>query len=103
MHIDNILNDSIFENNKEIKYSYRLVRENFLDGQAYGIEVERQDFFNNKLVYIERNEIRKISNNKSKVEWLLSLLNDNKVSPIHLVDILGNYVDEYVTDFKGTL
>ena len=52
---------------------------------------------------IERNEIRKISNSKTKVEWLLNLLKDNNVSPIHLVDILGSYVDEYVSDFKGTL
>lgn len=103
MHIDNILNDSIFDANKEMKYSYRLVRENFFGGQAYGIEVERQDFINNKLIFIERNEIRKISNTKSKVEWLLNLLNDNKVSPIHLVDVLGSYVDEYVSDFKDTL
>ena len=59
MHIDNILNESIFDSNKEMKYSYRLVRENFFGGQAYGIEVERQDFLNNKLIYVERNEIRK--------------------------------------------
>ena len=91
---------SIFDSNKEMKYSYRLIRENFFDGQAYGIEVERQDFLNNKLIYVERNEIRKISNTKGKVEGLLNLLSDNKVSPIHLVDVLGSYVDEYVTDFK---
>lgn len=103
MHIDNILNNSILDANKEMRYSYRLVRENFLDGQAYGIEVERQDFFNNELICIERNEIRKISNIKSKVEWLLNLLNDNKVSPVHLVEVLGSYVDEYVTDFKDAL
>ena len=70
MHIDNILNDSIFDSNKEMKYSYRLVRENFFGGQAYGIEVERQDFSNNKLIYVERNEIRKISNTKAKVATL---------------------------------
>ena len=103
MHIDNILNDSIFDSNKEMKYSYRLIRENFFDGQAYGIEVERQDFSNNKLIYVERNEIRKISNTKGKVEGLLNLLSDNKVSPIHLVDVLGSYVDEYVSDFKEAL
>lgn len=103
MHIDNILNQSLFENDKEIKYSYRLIREKFFNGQAYGIEVERQDFFKDKLVYIERNEIRRISNIKSKVEWLLNLLNDNMVSPIHIVDVLGSYVDDYVSDFKEAL
>jgi len=100
MHIENVLNNFTFEDNKEIKYIYRLVRENFFEGQAYGIEVERQDFLKDKLIYIERNEIRKVSNIKSKVDELLNILNDNKVSPIHLVDILGNYVDDYAADFK---
>ena len=103
MHIEEVLNNSIVYEKKQIKYSYKLFREKFLDGQAYGIEVERQDFLNDKLIYIERNEIRKISNVKSKVNGLLNLLNENTVSPIHLVDVLGSYVDEYVVDFKEAL
>ena len=51
MHIENVLNNFTFEDNKEIKYIYRLVRENFFEGQAYGIEVERQDFLKDKLIY----------------------------------------------------
>lgn len=100
MIIESVLNNNIVEDNKEIKYIYRLIREKFSGGQAYGIEVERQDFYGDNLLWIERNEIKRISNIKSKVETLLILLNNNKVSPIHLVDILGNYVDEYVMDFQ---
>lgn len=81
-------------------YNYRLTKENYLSGQAYGIEVERQDFVEGVLIKIERDEIRKISSIKEKVEDLLELIHRNKVSPIHIVDILGEYVDNYVIDFK---
>ena len=60
---------------KESRYAYRIISEDFYGGQAFGIEAERQDL-------------------------LLSLIHDNQVSPIHLVDILGEYVDEYVSDFN---
>jgi Family of unknown function (DUF6514) len=81
-------------------YNYRLTKENYLSGQAYGIEVERQDFVEGVLIKIERDEIRKISSIKEKVEDLLELIHRNKVSPIHIVDILGEYVDNYVIDFN---
>ena len=81
-------------------YNYRLTKENYLSGQAYGIEVERQDFVEGVLIKIERDEIRKISSVKEKVEDLLELIHRNKVSPIHIVDILGEYVDNYVIDFN---
>lgn len=81
-------------------YNYRLIKEDYLSGQAYGIEVERQDFVEGVLIKIERDEIRKISNVKDKVEDLLKIIHRNKVSPIHIVDILGEYVDNYVIDFN---
>lgn len=88
------------EDKTKIIYNYRLTKENYLSGQAYGIEVERQDFVEGILVNIERDEIRKISNIKEKVNNLLEIIHKNKVSPIHIVDILGEYVDNYVIDFN---
>ena len=29
------------------------------------------------------------------------MLYENQVSPIHLIDIIGEYVDEYVNDFTN--
>lgn len=81
-------------------YNYRLIKEDYLRGQAYGIEIERQDFVEGVLVKIERDEIRKISNIKEKVQGLLEIVHKNKVSPIHIVDILGEYVDNYLIDFN---
>ncbi|NLL30680.1 MAG: hypothetical protein GX258_06465 [Clostridiales bacterium] len=101
MYIENYLSGNVIkEENKEMRYYYRLIKEDFMNGHAYGIEAERQDFIEDKLVKIEREEIRKISNIKEKVEKLMYLLNDNLVSPIHMVDILGSYVDKYVSDFN---
>jgi len=33
----------------------------------------------------------------------MKLLNDNIVSPVHLIDIIGEYIDEYISDFDKEL
>ena len=48
---------------------------------------------------IERDSVEYISPALYKVNSLLSLLYNNNVSPVHLVDVIGEYVDEYVEDF----
>ena len=100
MYIVESLHSDMKVDDKECKYSFRMFKENFLDGQAFGIEVERQDFMEGNVVKIERDFISKISNNEEKVKDLLKLLCNYQVSPIHLVDILGEYVDNYVSDFN---
>ncbi|MBE6055058.1 MAG: hypothetical protein E7212_14385 [Clostridium sartagoforme] len=95
--------DSLYSNrkseDKEVKYSFRMIEENFKFGQAYGIEIERQDLIEGKVVNIERDIINIISNKEEKVKELLNLVYKHEVSPIHLVDILGEYADKYVSDF----
>ena len=66
----------------------------------YRIEVERQDIINGGLVNIERNSVNNISTDKEKVKRLFDLVSKNNVSPIHLIDVIGEYVDEYVSDFN---
>ncbi|MGL5380464.1 DUF6514 family protein [Clostridium sp.] len=87
------------EEDKEIRYIYRVTKEYFNESQAYGIEVERLDLKCGRVVNIERDGIRLISNNRFKVSELMRMLHKHQVSPIHLVDILGEYVDEYIYDF----
>ncbi|NMM62254.1 hypothetical protein HBE96_06050 [Clostridium sp. P21] len=67
--------------------------------QSYGIEVERQDFVDNKLMNIERDSVKSISTQRYKVHNLLKMLYDNLVSPIHLIEVLGENIDEYIVDF----
>ena len=92
-------------------YAYRLVKSNIsvsMDGkltkiQAYGIEIERQDITNDVVVRIQRDCVENISPQRYKVKNLLKLLYDNTVSPIHMIDILGEYIDEYTNDFDEIL
>lgn len=81
-------------------YQYRIIETKYNEVNTYGIEIERKDFNNYVLINIERNSIEKISYYLEKVRELLSILYKNEVSPIHLVDIIGEKVDEYVSEFK---
>jgi hypothetical protein len=88
-------------------YFYRLTKGNItlpLDGekfdvQSYGIEIERQDSCYGKIINIERDSVSSISPQRHKVHNLLKMLHDHVVSPIHLIDVLGEYIDEYIIDF----
>ena len=93
------------------KYFYRLIKSSFpttlhdekVNVVCFGIEVERHDIINNCIAKIERESIDKISPYRYKVHNLLKLINDNVVSPIHLIDVLGEYVDEYILDFNDSI
>ena len=100
MYIIDTLYSYIKVENKEIKYSFRMTKEKLNLGQAFGIEVERQDLIEGKVIQVERDFIKRISNKEEKVKELLNLLHTYQVSPIHLVDIIGEYVDNYVYDFN---
>ena len=90
-------------------YNYRLTRghismnlkcENMIV-QTYGIEIERQDFVNGIMVNIERDGVGNISPQRHKVHNLLRMLHEGGVSPIHLIDVLGEYIDSYIIDFDS--
>ncbi len=100
MYIVNSLYSNFKSDNKESQYYFRMTKKDFDFGQAFGIEIERQDLIEGEVVRIERDSINKISNKEEKVKELLNLVHKNQVSPIHLVDILGEYVDRYVSDFN---
>lgn len=97
------------ESVEKIKYNYfyRLLKGNVfiscetdtVEVQSYGIEIERQDVVNGELVNIERDCVKNISPDRDKVHNLLELLYNHEVSPIHLIDVIGDYIDEYIIDF----
>lgn len=99
------------EGDKECNYYYRLLKDEVtlnyggesVEVQAYGIEIERQDRIDGNIINIERDYIKCISPQRYKVHKLLKLLYNNTVSPVHLVDILGDYIDEYIIDFDKKL
>lgn len=87
-------------NNVEMRYSYKLTECNFNNVQAYGIAIERMDYKNCIKVNSLVEEVKLISPNKEKVKNLLYTLYNAEVSPLHLIDIIGECVDESVNDFK---
>lgn len=110
MLIVEALSKNEYDNNTKYEYSYRLIKSNVkllqMDSaeiESYGIEVERRDIVNDKLVKIERDSVKNISPHMCKVSKLLNMLYANTVSPIHLIDVLAEYIDEYVIDFDKIL
>lgn len=103
----------VVENELRYNYIYRLVKSNlnvYIKGQlteieVYGIEVERQDIISGMITNIERDCVKTISPKKEKVFDMLKILSSNFVSPIHLIDIVGTYIDvcaeEFDEDFRN--
>ena len=79
----------------EFNYCYRLTRSTYRGIPVYGIEIERKDYIGIKNINLERDRIDMISYEKHKVKDILMNLYKNKLSPIHLVDIIGYYADEF--------
>lgn len=76
------------------KYYYRLTNTLFNNKNTYGLEVEKQDFIEDQLNKIERESLPIISTERNKVQAMFELLYKNVVSPIHVIDILGEEIDE---------
>jgi hypothetical protein len=96
--------------NIDCHYFYRVIKDKIcLDEecitsvQSYGIEIERQDYKEDILVSLERESISNISPHSYKVKRLAKILYDGNVSPIHLVDIVSEKIDEYIQDFETVL
>jgi hypothetical protein len=79
------------------------IKEDYVEVQAYGIEVERQDVTSKGIVKIEKEYLKGITPQRHKAHNLMRLLYQNTVSPIHLLDILEDYIDDYVIDFNEEL
>lgn len=89
------------EEQKRSVYYYRVVKGVKMGVQAYGIEIERLDMEGEDIINIERDSVECISPQPHKVYDLLNILYNNLVSPLHLVDIIGEYVDSYIVDFDN--
>jgi hypothetical protein len=83
----------------EMQYVYKLTKGEYNEKEAYGIKVERKDIVNGEVINMVSDEVKIISNLKDKVRCILEKLSINEVSPIHLVDIIGEEVDNCVFDF----
>ena len=87
-------------NGIERKYEYKLTKCLIGNDEVFGIEVQRIDYKADLIIDSFKDSVELISPIKDKVINLLRMLYENQVSPIHLIDIIGPFVDEYVNDFK---
>ncbi|WP_026883730.1 DUF6514 family protein [Clostridium akagii] len=108
MYIMDTLSKSLKDDDVERRYEYRVIRSSFKSNnygeegiQSYGIEVERKDLQGGKVFNLERDIIKNVSPQIHKVQSLAKLLYDNVVSPINCVEVLGEYVDQYISDFSS--
>lgn len=96
---------------ENIEYTYKLIqRDLHLDNKgedccikAYGIEIESKKINNDKVVQAYKEEIKYITPYKYKGSQFLHLLQKHQVSPIHLIDIAEEVVEEYYKDFDKEL
>ena len=88
-------------------YDYKLIKGHInmrvgseqLPIQTYGIEIERRDLKKGTVVNTVSDSIQYISPQRHKVQELLKMVYKNGLTPIHLVEVLGEYVDTYISDF----
>lgn len=86
-------------NDMEMTYKYKLTESEYNSIRVYGILVEREYVKDEKVIDTEGDSINLISPKKEKVQKLLEILYNGEVSPTHLIDIVGEYVDKCVYDF----
>ena len=99
MKINKTLSTIVNINEKEVKYIYRMTEKTIRNRQAFGIEIERQDFNDGQVVSLERDYVSLVASEEKKANDILLLLFNNLVSPIHLVDIVGEYSDLCAAEF----
>lgn len=99
MKINKTLSKIINIEENEVKYIYRMTEKRIKNRQAFGIEIERQDFNNGEIINLERDSVSLVASEEMKANDILVMLFNNLVSPIHLVDIVGEYSDLCAAEF----
>lgn len=98
------------EGTKKYKYNYILTKSDLsvsmgdscVEVPAYGIVIEKENYADGELTGVDKESIEYISPYRHKVQEMLKLLYDNTVSPVHLVDVIGEKVDKCVSDFESS-
>ena len=79
-----------------MKYSYLMESRKYNNETVYGIVVKKESIKNKVVVSTIEDRVDIISKKKEVVQKLLDLLYRNQVSPIHLIDVIGETVDNCV-------
>ena len=77
MKINKTLSKMVNINEREVKYIYRMTEKNIRNRQAFGIEIERQDFNNGEVINLERDYVNLVASEEKKANDILVLLFNN--------------------------
>jgi hypothetical protein len=96
------------ENGREYIYIYYLtestkdiaIEDLEVSVSSYGIGIIREEMFEGRIIDTFEDRFDSVSPIKSKVMSLIDFLIDNEVSPLHLIDVIGESVDNWVTDYE---
>ena len=78
-----------------MKYSYLMESRKYNNETVYGIVVKKESIKNKVVVSTIEDRVDIISKKKE-----VDLLYRNQVSPIHLIDVIGETVDNCVLEFN---
>lgn len=106
MIIETLKSNIVCEENT-VEYTYNLIKSELeinRNGErrvidVYGVEIESEVKNKDKNVNQYKEHGSCITPDKYKGSKLLGLLRNNEVSPVHLIDIIEEYIEEYYADF----
>lgn len=81
------------EDGVEQKYIYKVIKENLGGDIQYGVQAIRNDINNGIIIKTVQENVSNISSKEEDMEKIIDMLCKNIVSPIHLKDIIVEYVD----------
>lgn len=87
---------NLIESTKKIS-----INDSSINVPCYGIEIISEKIENDKTVENFRDSLPAVSSVKEKVLNLIEFLRKNEVSPYHIIDIVGEYSDNWVGDFEN--
>lgn len=107
MIIDTI-NCSIKCDDGELEYIYNLTERKLsleVEGKeeeiiTYGVEAQSYVVKENKKVLISKDAIEVLTPYKHKAKEFINMLRKNEVSPVHLLNIAEEVIEEYYLDFE---
>lgn len=90
------LKENNLKNRIELEYYRTKRRKNYFlreDTQIYGIEIVKKEY-QGKKVNIEKEKVDKISNKKTTIDSILKKLQEFKVTPITLKDVVHDIMQD---------
>lgn len=99
---------TVMDNDREYVYIYYMtestkdivVEDLEVSVASYGIGIVREEIVNGKVIETYEDRFDAVSPFKNKVMSLIDFLIDNEVSPVHLIDIIGENIDNWVSDYE---